>query len=90
MKDNELQIIEYTINKTKDKIVWSASENFNELRHIVFSLDRMEAKEIEKINELSIRAKLLLSAVAGAIIQHLLDQGYSAQTIFATGKFTVR
>lgn len=82
--------IEYTIDSTKGEIVWSASEAFDELCGRVFDLGKMEAVEIEKEDTLSIRAKILLSAVAGALIQHLLDQGYDAQTVFQEGKFVVR
>lgn len=82
--------IEYTINDTRGEIVWSASEVFDELRGKIFSLGKMEASDIEKDDTLSIRAKILLSAVAGAVIQHLLDQGHEAQTIFKNGKFVVK
>lgn len=85
-----MTIIEYTIDNIKGKIVWSASEVFDELRNKTFALGKMEAIDIEKDDTLSIRAKILLSAVAGAIIQHLLDQGHEAQTIFKSGQFVVK
>lgn len=74
--------IEYTIDNTNGEIVWSASEFFDELRGTTFDLGKMEAVEIEKIDSLSTRAKILLSVVAGAVIQRLLDQGYEARTFF--------
>lgn len=86
---NIMTTIEYTIDNTKGEIVWSASEFFDELRGSTFDLGKMEAVEIEKLDNLSTRAKILLSAVAGAIIQHLLDQGYAAKTIFKDGKFSI-
>ena len=47
------------------------------------------ASEIVQLKDLSTTAKILLSAVAGALIQHLLDQGYPANQIFQTGSFQV-
>lgn len=82
--------IEYRVGEVKGEIVWSASEVFDELRGRVFDLGKMEAVEIEKEDTLSIRAKILLSAVAGALIQYLFDQGYDAQTVFQKGEFVVR
>ena len=85
-----MTIIEYNIDNIKGEIAWSASEVFDELRNRNFDLGKMEAIEIEKDNMLSVRAKILLSAVAGAIIQHLLDQGYEAQNIFQSERFIVK
>lgn len=82
--------IKYTINDQPGEIVWSASETFDELRGTTFNLNKMEAVEIEKLDNLSLRAKILLSAVAGAIIQHLLDQSYDAKDIFQNGRFTIK
>lgn len=50
----------------------------------------MEAVEIAKNTDLSITAKILLSAVAGAIIQRLIDQGVPTEEIFGQGKFTIK
>lgn len=82
--------IEYIIGDARGEIVWSASEFFNELRNTTFDLGKMEAIEIEKMDVLSTRAKILLSAIAGAVIQHLLDRGYDPQTIFKSGRFIVK
>ena len=81
--------INYKIGDKTGEIVWSASEAFEELRNRTYDLGKMEAVEIEKLDFLSLRAKILLSAVAGAIIQHLLDQGCEAEEIFELGKFEV-
>lgn len=81
--------IEYKTGKASGEIYWAASEYFGELAGKEFELGRMEAAEIEKIEDLSITGKILLSAVAGAIIQHLLDAGIEASEIFETGKFWV-
>lgn len=81
--------IEYRVGKTEGAIYWAASEYFGELVGREFDLGKMEAKEIEKMVDLSKTAQILLSAVAGAVIQHLLDQGVLAQEIFGVGKFWV-
>lgn len=52
---------------------WSADEEFTELFGKEFKLTEMEAKDIEQMSDLSIRSKILLSAVAGATWQWLLD-----------------
>lgn len=82
--------ISYQVNQTTGEITWAASEYFGELAGKSYSLGQMEATEIAKLDDLSLTAKLLLSAVAGAIIQHLLDQGVPAPEIFQNGTFTVK
>ena len=71
------------------EIVWAASEYFGELVGQTYSLGEMEAVKIDQMSSLSPVAKLLLSAVAGAIIQHLLDQNIPADQIFAFGTFQI-
>ena len=81
--------IEYQVGSHKGTIVWVANEHFGELIGKTYSLGKMEATQIELLTDLSFTAKLLLSAVAGAIIQRLLDQGIPAAEVFAKGTFTV-
>ena len=81
--------IKYQVGAQKGMITWAASEYFGELTGKTYALGEMEATQIEPIADLSITAKLLLSAVAGAIIQHLLDQGIPAAEIFEKGTFTI-
>lgn len=81
--------ISYTVNQTSGEIVWAASEYFSELSGHTYNLGKMEATEIARLDHLSLTAKLLLSAVAGALIQHLLDQGIPASEIFQHGTFTI-
>ena len=50
----------------------------------------MAADQIETINNLSTTAKLLLSAVAGAVIQHLIDNNCPIDSIFTKGYFIVK
>lgn len=52
-------------------------------------LGAMEATEIAKRADLSETAKILLSGVAGAVIQRLLDQEVPASEIFAHGKMHI-
>lgn len=71
------------------EIVWAASEYFGELAGQTYNLGEMEAVKIDQMPNLSPVAKLLLSAVAGAIIQHLLDQNILADQIFSSGTFQI-
>jgi len=84
-----LQIIEITVKDENYKIEWALSEHFEELKGKTFMLNEVAAEQIEKINELSITAKILLSAVAGAVIQHLMDKELQIDVIFNSGKFVV-
>ena len=68
--------IYYTLGPNSGSIIWAASEAFDELRGKTYHLGHMEATAIVQLKDLSTTAKILLSAVAGALIQHLLDQGY--------------
>ena len=52
---------------------WSANEDFSEVFGREYKLVEMEAKDICSMSEFSIRSKILLSAVAGATWQYLLD-----------------
>lgn len=85
-----MDVIHYQVGGVEGEIVWAASEFFAELAGKTYPLGHMAAVEIAALPELSLTAKLLLSAVAGAIIQRLLDQGLSAAEIFAQGNFTVQ
>ena len=84
-----MTIISYTLGSESGNIAWAASESFDELRGKTYQLGKMEAVEIVKLENLSLTAKILLSAVAGALIQHLLDQGHSPDQISQIGKFTI-
>lgn len=81
--------ISYQVDEIKGEISWEASEFFGELAGNEYRLDKMTAAEIVKIPNLSETAKILLSAVAGAIIQHLLDKDINAGQVFESGKFIV-
>lgn len=53
-------------------------------------LNSVAADQIQKINNLSEVAKILLSAVAGAVIQHLIDINCPIDSIFENGYFIVQ
>ena len=70
---------------------WSATEDFSELFDREYKLVEMEAKDIEQMSDLSIRSKILLSAVAGATWQYLLDHFQNARPeAWPTISFTIR
>lgn len=84
------QIIEISVENKKYMIEWALSEYFGELKGKKFMLNEMAAEQIEKMEDLSIVAKILLSAVAGAVIQHLIDNNIEIDSIFKTGYFVIK
>lgn len=84
------QVIEIIVDNNKYQIEWAISEHFDELKGKEYKLNQMAANQIEKINNLSTPAKLLLSAVAGAVIQHLIDNNCPVDSIFNKGYFIVK
>lgn len=84
------QIIEIIVDNQKYQIEWSLSEHFEELKEKKFKINEMAADQIVNINDLSETAKLLLSAVAGAVIQHLIDNNCEIDRIFGNGYFIVK
>lgn len=85
-----LQIIEINIENKSYQIEWALSEHFEELKGKKFMLNKMAADQIVMINDLSEIAKILLSAVAGAVIQHLMDNNCQIDSIFENGYFIVK
>lgn len=84
------QIIEIIVDDKNYQIEWALSEYFGELRGKKFMINQMAADQIEIISDLSNTAKILLSAVAGAVIQHLIDNNCNINTIFEKGYFVVK
>ena len=84
------QVIEINIENNKYQIEWAISEHFDELKGKKYELNKMAADQIENINNLSNTAKILLSAVAGAVIQHLLDNNCQINSIFKNGYFIIK
>ena len=84
------QIIKINVNDTEYQIEWAISEYFDELKGKEFKLNEMAADQIISINDLSEIAKILLSAVAGAVIQYLIDNNVDINSIFEKGYFIVK
>ena len=85
-----MQIIEIIVGNNKYQIEWSISEHFDELKGHKYMMNEVAADQIAKLNDLSDTAKILLSAVAGAAIQHLIDINCDIDSIFDSGYFIVR
>ena len=85
-----LQIIDINVDNKKYQIEWNLSEYFDELKGMKFMLNKMSADQIVMINNISETAKILLSAVAGAVIQHLLDNNCQVNSIFENGYFIIK
>lgn len=84
------QVIEIKVDNNNYQIEWALSEHFGELKGKKYALNQMAADQIETIDDLSITAKILLSAVAGAVIQHLIDNNCPINSIFEKGYFIVK
>ena len=84
-----LQIIEINVDNKKYQIEWNLSEHFDEIKGMKFMLNKMAADQIVRINNISETAKILLSAVAGAVIQHLIDNNCRVDSIFENGYFII-
>lgn len=83
------QIIEINVDNKKYQIEWALSEYFDELKGKKFMLNKVAANQIVMIDNLSETAKILLSAVAGAVIQHLIDNNCGINSIFNNGYFII-
>ena len=81
--------IDYSVGEETGVVYWGIVEEFGELAGREFRLGDMEAKEIAKLQDVSDTAKILLSAVAGAVIQRLMDNGIEVSRIFSEGKFII-
>ena len=85
-----LQIIDINVDNKKYQIEWNLSEYFDELKGMKFMLNKMSADQIVMLNNISETAKILLSAVAGAVIQHLIDNNCQINSIFENGYFIIK
>jgi len=85
-----MQIIDIVVDNKNYQIEWALSEYFDELKGMKFMLNEVAADQIIKIDNLSEVAKILLSAVAGAVIQYLIDNNCPIDSIFNNGYFIVR
>ena len=85
-----MQIIEIVVDDKNYQIEWALSEYFDELKGMKFNLNEVAADQIIVLDNLSDTAKILLSAVAGAVIQHLIDNNCDVDSIFKKGYFIVK
>ena len=81
--------ITYRVGSNTGDIYWGIAEEFSELKGKIFRLNEMEATQINQFNDISPTGKILLSAVAGAVIQHLMDKNIKPKIIFSEGNFVV-
>jgi hypothetical protein len=84
-----MQIIEIMVEDKKYQIEWALSEFFDELKGKKYMCSEVAADQIIKLNDLSESAKILLSAVAGAVIQHLIDKECPIDSTFKSGYFII-
>ncbi len=84
-----MQVIEIIVDNKKYQIEWALSEHFDELKGKKYMMNEVAADQIAKITDLSEVAKLLLSAVAGAAIQHLIDNDCPIDSVFENGYFII-
>ena len=91
VKENNMsQIILINVDNKEYKIEWALSEYFDELKGMKFMMNKVAADQIITINNLSDTAKILLSAVAGASIQYLIDNNCPIDSIFENGYFVIQ
>lgn len=82
--------INYRIPNIPDgSIPWLANECFIELVGKEFHIGKVKAVDIVEMKDLSIESMILLSAVAGALIQHLYDKHANMSNVFEYGKFSI-
>lgn len=83
-------IINYDISgKILGYITWVTDEEFGELLETTFYIGKMKVADITELEGLSMEAKLLLSAIAGALIQHLFETNVDLTEAFRTGTFWI-
>lgn len=84
-----MQIIKINVENEEYQIEWALSEYFDEIKGMKYMLNEVAAEQISQITNLSDTAKILLSAVAGAVIQYLIDSGCPIDSIFNNGYFVI-
>lgn len=62
-------------NDKKYVISWALNEDFTEIKGKIFEPFMLTAEFLENnwADDFTLRSKILLSAIAGAVIQHLID-----------------
>jgi hypothetical protein len=84
------QIIKIKVENKDYQIEWALSEYFAELKGMKFMLNNVAADQIVLLDNLSETTKILLSAVAGAAIQHLIDNNCSMDSIINKGYLIIK
>ena len=85
-----MQKIDIIVDDKEYQIEWALSEYFGELKGMKFMLNEVAADQIVKLDNLSEVAKILLSAVAGASIQYLMDNNCPIDSIFNNGYLIIK
>ena len=85
-----VQKIDIIVDDKEYQIEWALSEYFGELKGMKFMLNEVAADQIVKLDNLSEVAKILLSAVAGASIQYLMDNNCPIDSIFNNGYLIIK
>ena len=85
-----MQKIDIVVDNKEYNIEWALSEYFGELKGMKFMLNEVAADQIVKLDNLSEVAKILLSAVAGASIQYLMDNNCPIDSIFNNGYLIIK
>lgn len=70
-----MDITIYFPDGTSDTIEWMVGEDFTELHERFHIFDMKAETIIQKYPDISEYSRILLSAVAGAVIQHIIDAG---------------
>ena len=86
-------IVSFNITSASSSLPSSINKGYSlvsELKGKEYRINQMAAEQIETIKDLSNTAKILLSAVAGAVIQHLIDKKCPIDKIFEYGIFTIK
>lgn len=77
--------IEFAIPDVLDEgeITWEVNGDFRELIGITCSIGKTIVADVENMPGLSMRSKMLLSAIAGAVFQRLYDEDYILSDIMS-------
>lgn len=71
------------------EFLWEVDEDFSEIKNIWWRLRETSAEAIENFS-LSVRAKILLSAVAGAAFQLLIDNKKFNSDVLKYAEFIIK
>ena len=72
------------------EFLWEVDEDFSEIENIWLKLRKTSAEAIDGLSSLSVRSKILLSAVAGAVFQYLIDNGRYNSSVLKYAEFIIK